>query len=219
MISSADKAPTCPWHRKPILPLITGLGQLFLSPVPTPHLAIFLASIRLAIRHTGHKYSLFSKPISLIAVKNITGLNFKNLRYFLEGKQIIVAIFICFLFVFLFVVIFIILYCFCALLCRRQRFNLPLYRLSPLIICLSRVWFCLLFFWLVGCLFLFLFFFSTLHFTFSTKWKTVLPTCLHRMSWQFSQLWDMEEVWALSWHCACVLPPEWLRKNLWVLQK
>ena len=91
MISSAGKAPTCPRHRKPILPLITGLGQLVLSPVSTPHLAIFLASIR----HTGHKYSLFSKPISLIALKNITGLNFKNLPYFLEGKQIIVVISIC----------------------------------------------------------------------------------------------------------------------------
>lgn len=62
-----------------------------LVPVPTPHLAISLASIR----HTGHKYSLFSKLISLIEVKNITGLNFKNPRYFLEGKQIIVVISIC----------------------------------------------------------------------------------------------------------------------------
>ena len=46
-------------------------------------------------RHAGHKYSLFLKPISLIAVKNITGLNFKNLRYLLEGKQIVVVISIC----------------------------------------------------------------------------------------------------------------------------
>ena len=97
MISSAGKAPTCPRHRKPILPLITGLGQLVLSRVPTPHPAIFLTSIR----HTGHKYFLFSKPISLIAVKNITGLNFKNLCYFLEGKQIIVVISIRITFAFL----------------------------------------------------------------------------------------------------------------------
>ena len=57
------------------------------------------------------------------------------------------------------------LYCFCALLCRRQRFNPSLYRLTPLIICLSRVWFCL-FFSLVVCLFVFVFFFihPSLHF-------------------------------------------------------
>ena len=48
------------------------------------------------------------------------------------------------------------LYCFCALLCRRQRFNPSLYRLLPLIIYRSRVWFCLFFLWL----FVFVVFFS-----------------------------------------------------------
>lgn len=50
------------------------------------------------------------------------------------------------------------LYCFCALFCRCQRFNPSLYPLSPLIICLSRVWFCLFFLWLFVCWFLLGFF-------------------------------------------------------------
>ena len=155
-------------------------------------------------RHAGHKYSLFLKPISLIAVKNITVLNFKNLRYLLEGKQIVVVISICIAFALFSVGVSVSTHL-CILVA------IDYLSKSSLVLSVFSLVVCLLVF--VG------FFFSTLHFTFSTKWKTVLPACLHRMSWQFSQLWDMEEVWALSWHCACVLPPEWLRKNLWVLQK
>ena len=149
MISSAGKAPTCPRHRKPILPLITGLGQLVLSRVLTPHPSIFLASIR----HTGHKYFLFSKPISLIAVKNITGLNFKNLCYFLEGKQIIVVISIRIAFAFL-------------------RSSLSASAFKPIFVSfvaidyLSKSSLVLFVFSLVVCLFVFVFFFSppSLHF-------------------------------------------------------
>ena len=152
MISLAGKAPTCPRHRKPILPLITGLGQLVLSRVPTPHPAIFLASIR----HTGHKYFLFSKPISLIAVKNITGLNFKNFCYFLEGKQIIVVISIRIAFAFL-------------------RSSLSASVFKPIFVSfvaidyLSKSSLVLFVFSLVVCLFVFVVFFLHLHFTFSTK--------------------------------------------------
>ena len=124
MISSAGKAPTCPRHRKPMLPLITGLGQLVLSPVPTSHLDIFLASMR----HTGHKYSLFSKPISNSA-QEYNWAEFQKPSLLFRRKTNHCRDFY--------------LYCFCALLCLRQRFNLSMYRLSPLIICLRRVWFCL----------------------------------------------------------------------------